>query len=150
MTTKTTRLASTYVDMYEASGLQNEVTKAEYRLILRLFNSLLRQSVLQGGIYKLPYSVGILHVYYKIFKSKALDYQHYKETGEKRNFTNLHTEANILRIGLKMVENSLFFHTDMRRAFRFKPCRDMSRDLAVIIKGGYSLSNYIPYETYFD
>lgn len=152
-TPKTRKLVSTYIDMYEAFEGKDQLSKNEYRLILKYFNNLLRRSILyDAAAYNLPYSVGILGVSSAPPPRpdhKPLDFQHYKETGEKRHLMNLNTEGRILKVILKPKKNNLYFSDITRGIFKFKASRAALRELAKIIKGGQSVHKYHSYETYF-
>ena len=113
-TPKTRKLVSTYVEMYAAFEEKALVSKNEYRLILKYFNNLLRKCLVKNAeVFNLPYSIGTLGVSSAPPprpNSKPLDFQHYKETGEKRVLMNLNTEGRILKLVLKAKPNSLYFN----------------------------------------
>lgn len=153
-TQKTPRLVSMYVDMYEAFEDKDKVTKHEYRLILKYFNNLLKKSLIyDGAAYALPYGIGRLGISSLIkprdSNMKVYDFQHYKETGEKRVIMNLNTEGRIMKVVLRAKPNQLFFNTYTRYLYKFKPARGLMRGIAKAIKEGLPANKYYSYETYF-
>lgn len=152
-TRKTRKLVSTYVDMYKAFEGKDKISKNEYRLILKYFNNLIRKSLLYDALaYTLPYSVGVLGIssaHQRESRNLPLDFQHYKETGEKRSLLNLSTDGRVLKILIRPKENKLYFNSATRRIFNFKAARGFTRELAKVIKNGQSVYKYHSYETYF-
>lgn len=153
-TPKTPKLVNTYVEMYETFEGKDKLSRHEYRLILKYFNNILKRSILYDGVaYNLPYGIGIIGVSSSQPlrpSSKPMDFQHYKETGEKRFIMNLNTDGRILKIVLVPKRNRLYFNLDTRRIYRFKANRSSMRELAKIIKSGQSVYKYHSYETYFN
>lgn len=138
--------------MYEAFDQKELVTKHEYRLILKYFNNLLVRAMLDGQAFKLPYGIGVFGVSSaerRESNRKPFDYQHYKETGEQRFLTNLHSASRILKVVLRPKPNPLYFDMDVRCMYRFKPNRLLSRGIAKELKNGQSVYKYHSYETYF-
>lgn len=149
-TPKTPRLVANYVDMYEVFPKKDMITRNEYRFVLKMFNNLLRQAVLKDALaFRLPYGVGLLGVSSAPAPSKVFDYQHYKETGEKRNLINLHTNGRTLKILAKPINNPLHFDYRIRSMYIFKAHRHMARELAALIKSGVPFEKYLTYETYY-
>ena len=148
---KTRKLVSNYTDMYEAFPHKDKVTRHEYRLILKMFNTILRKTLIYTGSgFKLPYGIGNIGITSSPGSRKIFDYQHYKETGEKRNLVNLHTEGKVLKVVLRATPNRLHFEFRTRCLYKFKAHRHMLRELAAAVKSVLSVHKFLTYETYFD
>lgn len=108
-----------------------------------MFNNLLLQSMVETGrIYKLSTTFGYLGVF--TFPSyKQFDYQHYKETGEKRNMLNLHSNEAVAQFRFRHSVNG-------STIYRFRVARDPARALAQLIKHKNYIQKYFSYEAYFD
>lgn len=96
-TSATPKLYRTFTDLYETFEDKDKLTKAEFRLILKLFHNLLRRSMIyEGKVYQLPYFLGTIGIYRRTLKDsfKVFNYQHYKETNEKIYVPNTHSDRS--------------------------------------------------------
>lgn len=134
MTPKTTKFLNNHKDFYKAYPLKDEVSSEEFRLILKMFFNLLRKSMIyEGKVYKLPAGLGLFGIFGKKPKKAMFDYQFYKETGVKRNLTNLHSEQKCFGIRwLPMQQVGQSFKLDY--TFTFKATRAFQRELAKALK----------------
>jgi hypothetical protein len=112
-TWSTTKQLKTYIDLYQEFDRKDEVTKEEFRLILKYFHNIMRKSIIyEGKIYALPLYLGSLGILSrKPTKYKIMDYQHYKETGIKAYRLNLHADGLIA--GVKRIPHMTIKVKDM-------------------------------------
>lgn len=152
-TSATPKLYRTFIDLYETFEDKDKLTKAEFRLILKLFHNLLRRSMIyEGKVYQLPNFLGTLGVYKKVLKDsfKIFNYQHYKETNEKIYVSNAHSNRSYAVF--KLTAPLLTFqkvNPVVQKAFFFKACRHMNRELAKAIKTENTINRYFDYELRF-
>lgn len=111
-----------------------------------MFNNLLLKSVVETGkVYKLAPGFGYLGIF-TFPSSIQFDYQHFKETGEKRNMLNLHADELVAQMRFRQAVNTPPTGT----VYRFRLARDPARNLAQLIKHKNYIKKYFSYESYFD
>ena len=76
----------------------------------------------------------------------SFDYQHYKETGEKRIHRNLHASERVVQTKLKPPSTGIPTST----VYKFRLARAPARKLAKLIKEKNYITKYFSYEAYFD
>jgi hypothetical protein len=142
---KTHKYLWNYANLHETFP-DKKVDKNTFRLILRTFNNLLLNSLIEEGkIYKLPANLGFLGIY--TFPSKnQFDYQHYKETGEKQLHHNLHADELVAQARHRVSGNP----NPTSGIYRFRLARTPARKLAQLIKNKNYITKYFSYEAYFD
>lgn len=116
---------------------KHKISKDVFLLIIKTFFVALNDSVLNTGtVYKLPFGTGYFGVLKRLrLDSKVFDFQHYKETNEKRYLTNNHSEkfiAQIKWVTLKGYSGGV--PKEFRNVFTFAPVRSNKRQLAQLIK----------------
>jgi len=146
MTRKTPKYLWNFVNLYETFPQKDKISKDSFRIILKMFNNLLLNSMIETGkVYKLGTAFGYLGVF--TFPSyKQFDYQHFKLTGEKRNMANLHADELVAQVRFRQAINSPITGT----VYRFRVARDPARKLAQLIKHQNYIKKYFSYEAYFD
>lgn len=81
-------------EIFLAYSNPKNLTKAEFMLILSTFFYALMKSIIdEGKVYYLPPKMGTIGVCKTKSKGKMINYQHYKETGEKIRMKNLHSNG---------------------------------------------------------
>jgi len=140
----------THVDLYKTFTRKEELTVAEFRLILKYFHNLWRKSIIyEGKIYALPLYLGSLGIMArKPTKHKIMNYQHYKETGIKAYRLNLHAQGLIASVKRIVHQTMLVknMHWEIAVAYRFEACRNFNREIAKAIRDKNTIGLYQEYE----
>lgn len=113
------------------------ISKDVFLLIVKTFFVALNDSILKTGtVYKLPFGTGYFGVMKRqLLDAKVFDFQHYKETNEKRYLTNNHSEKFVARIKWVTLKGySGGVPKEFRNVFTFSPVRANKRQLAKLIK----------------
>lgn len=146
----TTRQLRTHTDLYKTFPLKDQLTGHEFRLILKYFHNLLRKSIIyEGKIYTLPYHLGFLGILSRFpIDNKIRNYQHYKETGQKVNRLNLHSQGRTARVHRIITVGTLTteMYPAILRAFKFEACRSMNREMTKAITNENTMALYLEYE----
>jgi hypothetical protein len=81
-------------DIFQSYPNSHNLTKADFVLINSTFFYALTKSIIdEGKVYYLPPMMGTIGVCKTKTKGKMINYQHYKETGEKIKMQNLHSNG---------------------------------------------------------
>ena len=90
--TKTTRPSTTSWEIVDDHELS--LTWLEWAKIMRIYLKHLGNFLMSGKAVILPNRMGIFRIYkYKYSDKKAIDFNHYRKTGEKVYFQNNHTNG---------------------------------------------------------
>lgn len=142
--TLNTRCRKTSNDFFTTYDNKYNITKAEFRLILETFNATLIDSLItEGRVYALPFSLGTVSIRTKAPHAyNPTDYQHFKETGEKRPLRNWHTNEKIAEFVWETRGARWGLGTTYTRLFRLKFSRVAKRMLAKLLKNNTSITKY--------
>lgn len=133
----------TTVDSFAAYDNKYEITYEDYCLILKTFNVILGEKLLEGQVFTMPHRLGLFSIRKrKTFGKGSFDYQHYKQTGEKVWKKNFHSGgyAGIFDWSIRSPWTDL--KGSKRGLFEFKPARAIKRTLASKIKENNSINKY--------
>jgi len=120
---------------------------AAFVAISHLFFKLLFKRVLRGEVFQLPF-LGTLGVFKKkTYGGGKIDFKYFNETGIKKKFTNLHTDGYISVITL-IPPTKFFGRRLISYCTKFRPTRDLKRELASIIKTELNQENYFHLDDY--
>lgn len=123
------------IDIFNCYKNEYGISKEEFLLIVKTFNILLRNEILEGRVFSLPRRSGLLGIYKKpTYAVPLFNFEHYKHTGEKIPMRNQHSDgyAYVIRWITKWPYTGL--PVDSRNIYKFKACRDFKRTLAKKIK----------------
>lgn len=138
------------IDLYNQYPEKDSITKQEFKLVLRTFNYLLMQSIIETGkLYYLPNNLGVIGVFrIPVIGRGVFDYQLYKKEGIKVWKKNLHSSSYSARFMWrhKYPRSLLPFH--ILRSYRWEAPRYWKRHLAKCIKDKNSINLYIDKHDY--
>lgn len=134
-------IMNAYEEFYEN---KYELTRAEYRLILKTFNHMLMRYMIEtGNAIRFPKLLGLL----KINKRKAgeaFDYKYYMETGKIRIHKNKHSAGYYAK--WYWDQSSPRTNYPFQGLWKFKATRDHNRFLAKQIKEHNYINKYYEYD----
>ena len=120
-------------DFYkESTPKGRQVTFIVFKKIFYLQNKKISAKVLNGSMYKVPYRLGYLFIRKRKmnYNIKRFDFNTYKLTGIKCNFTNLHSDDYIA----KWFWYKSLTRVKGKKAFCFQASRENKRGLAKKMK----------------
>lgn len=143
---KTTKYLANWLSLYNDYPEKDQVEKKDFRLILKMFNHLLAEEMLEGKMFKLPHSVGILGLVKMGTGLKARDYGLYDTHGRVVQ-RNLHSDGYMVKSWFVKPAFRIFY-----KAMKFKMKRGVARRLAKLIKEEGYINKYMfdPHENYDD
>jgi hypothetical protein len=144
---KTTKYLANWASIYETYPNKDLVTRAEFRLILKVFHNLLCEAIFEGKVFKLPFGAGVFGITKALNTKKSMDYTRYNETNEAQEYRNHHSEGYSVK-SLWIRNNPPVF---LKRTFKFRLQRGKARHLAQLIKNhGYIYKYREQNENYFN
>ena len=136
----------TIVDIYEFYPNKDKVDKKTFKEVLYAFNYILSKSIIDTGyIYQLPQQMGLLYINKSKVKTKKfnMDFQHWKETGERIEFKNKHSHGFIA--SFQWFKRKPYLNVKVPTRATFTPVRQFKRYLAKCIKEYNVIHNYIDF-----
>lgn len=119
---------------------ENPVSKKVFMEVLTAINiEFMRQIIEEGKEIRMPYLSTLCITKNKNIKKETFDYEHFNLTGEKRNYTNEHSDGYRAKFRWKKSGCKIPGKT----VYSFKPARDNSRNLAKEMKKFNGHSKYI-------
>jgi hypothetical protein len=137
----------TETEIFKAYPNKHELTKAEFMFISSTFFYALSKSIIdEGKVYYLPPKMGTIGVYKTKTKGKMINYQHYKETGEKIKMQNLHSNGLMAMFYWNTHYTRFKLSSlDKQSLYVFKAPRAHTRYLSKQIKEKNTITKYYDY-----
>jgi hypothetical protein len=118
---------------------KGKVTRRSLQHIIKTFHNLIIQETItnRNGV-ELLNTMGLIILYaceYNKLPTRNIDFQHFLKTGEKKRFSNLHTDNKLLKI--KYTNDHLSHTIAHRSIWKFQPCRIFARAASADFKQNY-------------
>ena len=135
----------TLEDIFIKYDNKYNLTKKEFKEICKVFNNILMRTIVDTGFeYKLPHRLGSISVRKKKSKGGAIDFAHYKKTGDIIKHTNKHSGGYHAAFYWSRRSPQAIFANKF--IYKFFPVRFYKKYLADAIRERNTINKYFDYD----
>jgi hypothetical protein len=129
-------------EMWATSPFAKRISFKDYKRITNTYNELLLKNVIDtGDVFRLPSGAGLLGVLKRPTRKDSLNFNHFRQTGEKIYYNNLHSDGYAATIKWRVKEVSEI-ENNMHLLLKFKPSKKAKKYLHERIVEDNAINKY--------